>query len=185
MPPLRNGARSLRRARVQNVNAVAYCAQAVAVEAQAMADGGAGKAARKDSPAPFPIEDVRAYVDRNAEQLRKAGHPESADSLAALHIDGVVSRSGTDGAEAECDRREAGRQVACGGQRRMDVRGAALARFTTETLSREDERGSTVHARKHGYGPEVAGFRWAPAIELCFIWERLSSNLLAQVALLF
>jgi hypothetical protein len=75
------------RARTRNVNAVAYCAQAVAAEAQAMADSGSGNAARKETPAPFPIEDVRAYVERNVEVLRKAGHPESAESLAALNIE--------------------------------------------------------------------------------------------------
>jgi hypothetical protein len=74
------------RARTQNVNAVAYCAQAVAAEAQALADGGVSSTTRKETPAPFPIEDVRAYVDRNVEVLRKAGHPDSAQSLAALNI---------------------------------------------------------------------------------------------------
>ncbi len=75
------------RARTQNVNAVAYCAQAVAAEAQALADSGSGNTARKETPAPFPIEDVRAYVERNAEVLRKAGHPESAESLTALNLE--------------------------------------------------------------------------------------------------
>jgi hypothetical protein len=75
------------RARTQNVNAVAYCAQAVAAEAQALADSGSVKAARKETPAPFPIEEVRAYVDRNVEVLRQAGHPESAQSLASLPIE--------------------------------------------------------------------------------------------------
>lgn len=75
------------RARTQNVNAIAYCAQAVAAEVQALADSGSGKAARPETPAPFPLADVRAFVERNAEALRKAGHPESAESLAALNIE--------------------------------------------------------------------------------------------------
>src|SRR5580658_9936747 len=80
------------KARTQNVNAVAYCAQAVAAEAQALADGGGASSlnkgvARKETSAPFPIEDVRAFVDRNVEVLRQAGHPDSAQSLAALKIE--------------------------------------------------------------------------------------------------
>src|SRR4051812_5799822 len=42
------------RARTHAVNSVAYCAQAVVTEAQAMANGGA--APRKEAAPPFPME---------------------------------------------------------------------------------------------------------------------------------
>lgn len=76
------------RARIQMVNSIAYCTQAVATEAQAMAEGVPANAhQRKEASAPFPIEDVRAHVARNAEALRKAGHADLADSLGALNLD--------------------------------------------------------------------------------------------------
>jgi len=74
------------RARSQRVNSVAWCAQAVAIEAQAMA-GGAAAPPRKESAAPFPIDDLRAHIGRCAEALRRAGHADLADPLAALNID--------------------------------------------------------------------------------------------------
>src|SRR5579885_3472000 len=52
------------RARIQMVNSLAYCAQAIAAQAQAMAN--AAPAPRKEAKAPFPIEEVRAFVSRNA-----------------------------------------------------------------------------------------------------------------------
>jgi len=73
------------RARMQKVNSVAYCAQAIAEQAQAMAN--AAPVSRKDAKAPFAVEDVRAFVARNAEALRNAGQGELADSLAALDLD--------------------------------------------------------------------------------------------------
>jgi len=74
------------RARIQMVNSVAYCAQGVAAEAQAMAEG-APVRPEKDAKAPFPIEEVRAHVARNAEAIRKAGHADLAETLAALNLD--------------------------------------------------------------------------------------------------
>jgi len=77
------------RARFQMVNSVAYCAQAVAVEAQAMADGTPSK--RTEAAPPFSLEDVRAYVQRNADAIRKSGFPELADSLAGLDLDALYT----------------------------------------------------------------------------------------------
>src|SRR5690348_7138251 len=54
------------RARFQKVNSVAYCAQAVAEEAQSLASGAPRK---REAPPPFSIEDVRAYLQRNADAL--------------------------------------------------------------------------------------------------------------------
>src|ERR1700678_4470801 len=55
--------------RGQNVNSVAYCAQAVMVEAQAMA--GVAPAHGKESSAPFSLEALEAYLAANAEQIRR------------------------------------------------------------------------------------------------------------------
>jgi len=70
------------RARIHMVNSVAYCAQAVAAEAQAMADGVAGR--RKETPAPFPDDDISTYLQRNAATLRDSGQEELASAVAAL-----------------------------------------------------------------------------------------------------
>lgn len=56
--------------RGQNVNSVAYCAQAVMVEAQAMA-GVAPARGHKEASAPFSLEALEAYLASNAEQIRK------------------------------------------------------------------------------------------------------------------
>jgi hypothetical protein len=75
------------RARSQMVNSVAYCAQAIAAEAQAIAN--ASPAPRKESKAPFPLEDVCSFVARNAQALREAGQDDSAASLQALDLDAL------------------------------------------------------------------------------------------------
>ena len=72
------------RARIQAVNSVAYCAQAIAAEAQALANG--APAARKEAKAPFAEEDVRGFLTRNAEALRKAGHADLAASLESMDV---------------------------------------------------------------------------------------------------
>jgi hypothetical protein len=56
--------------RGQNVNSVAYCTQAVMIEAQAMA-GVAPLRAAKESVAPFTLEALEAYLTANAEQIRR------------------------------------------------------------------------------------------------------------------
>jgi len=77
------------RARLHMVNSLAYCAQAIAAEVQAMVDGGPAKPA--GAAAPFALEDVRAYVARNATALRKAGLEELAASLEALPLETLYS----------------------------------------------------------------------------------------------
>jgi len=73
------------RARTQKVNSLAFCAQAVAVEAQAMVEN--APRPRKVAPPPFSVEDVRAFLDRNSAALRKAGLGDSASSIEALDVD--------------------------------------------------------------------------------------------------
>lgn len=72
------------RARLQLVNSLAYCAQAVSEEAQAIANG--TPAVAKDAKAPFSLDDVREYVARNAAKLRKAGREDVAQSLEGLDL---------------------------------------------------------------------------------------------------
>jgi len=72
-----------KRSRVQMVNSIAYCTQAVMTEAQRMADAGRQQPRKPDS-APFPEEDLRRYVEANAAAVRATGVVEYvavADSL--------------------------------------------------------------------------------------------------------
>jgi len=76
-------------ARIHMVNSLAYCAQAITAEAQAMIN--AAPATKKEASAPFPLEDVRAFLARNAEALRKAGQEETAASLESLDLDALYA----------------------------------------------------------------------------------------------
>ena len=69
------------------VNSLAYCAQAIAAEVQAMVDGGPRKAA--SAAPPFSLEDVRAYLAGNAAALHKAGLEELALALEAVPVDAL------------------------------------------------------------------------------------------------
>ena len=60
-----------KKSRVQMVNSVAYCAQAVMAEAQAMAGAAPPTASRKEPAAPFRLEELRDYLRRNAVEIRK------------------------------------------------------------------------------------------------------------------
>ena len=75
-------------ARIHMVNSLAYCAQAVTAEAQAMVNAGS-PATKKEAAAPFPIDDVKAFVTRNATTVRKAGHEEIALSLESLDVEAL------------------------------------------------------------------------------------------------
>ena len=70
------------RARLHQVNSLAYCTQAVAAEAQAMADGKPSR--REQAEASMPQADVSAYLQRNAEQLRAAGFADLAAAVRDL-----------------------------------------------------------------------------------------------------
>jgi hypothetical protein len=54
------------------------------VEAQAMAEG--SPVARKEAKAPFEVEDVTAFIGRNAGLLTKAGYVDIAASLESLDV---------------------------------------------------------------------------------------------------
>jgi hypothetical protein len=71
-----------RKVKTQMVNSLAFCAQAVLTEAQIMA-GAAPARVRKESAPPFPLEELRAYLERNAESL-PAGFEDTAVALRKL-----------------------------------------------------------------------------------------------------
>jgi hypothetical protein len=75
------------KARTQKVNSLAFCAQAIAIEAQAIAEN--TPRPRRQSAPPFASEEVRAFLIRNSESLRAAGHADLADSLNGIDIDGL------------------------------------------------------------------------------------------------
>jgi len=80
-------------ARIHMVNSLAYCAQAIAAETQAMVNAAPAshKDTTKETSAPFPLNDVRAFLARNAEALRKAGQEETAASLEALDVEALYA----------------------------------------------------------------------------------------------
>jgi len=71
-----------KRSRIQMVNSVAYCTQAVMTEAQAMAGVAQTGRARREAPAPFSIEELETYLRNNAAEIRKqSGYDEIAASV--------------------------------------------------------------------------------------------------------
>ena len=77
------------RARIHVVNSLAYCTQAVAAEAQAMANGATNT--RKEAKAPFAVDDVKNFLARNAATLKTSGHEDLATSLEALDLAALYS----------------------------------------------------------------------------------------------
>jgi hypothetical protein len=77
------------RARLQMVNSLAYCAQAIAVETQAMANGVPSKSAA--ASAPFSLEDLRAHAARSSALLKKGGLEDLAASLDALDLEALYA----------------------------------------------------------------------------------------------
>ena len=77
------------RARIHMVNSIAYCTQAIAQEAQAMANN--APVAKKDAAPPFSLEDVRGFLSHNASLLRKAGHEDLSTSLEALDAEALFN----------------------------------------------------------------------------------------------
>jgi len=77
-----------KKSRIQMVNSIAYCTQAVMSETQRMADGGTGRAEKQES-APFPEDELKRYVENNAAAVRAAGpeYAEVAASLDGIHAD--------------------------------------------------------------------------------------------------
>jgi hypothetical protein len=74
--------------RVQMVNSVAYCAQAVLAEAQIMAGVAPPAGSRKEQAAPFPLEDLERYLRTNVAEIRnEAGYEEIAAAVERLAVE--------------------------------------------------------------------------------------------------
>jgi hypothetical protein len=71
-----------RKIKTQMVNSLAFCAQAVMTEAQVMA--GAAPSRVKETAPPFPVEDLRRYLENNSEALRRQSNQALHDIAAAL-----------------------------------------------------------------------------------------------------
>lgn len=71
-----------KKSRTQRVNSVAYCAQAISEEAKIMS--GAATARRPPPEAPFSDDELKAYLCKNATDLRTAGLDEIAATLDRL-----------------------------------------------------------------------------------------------------
>jgi hypothetical protein len=78
-----------KRSRLQMVNSIAYCTQAIASEAQRMADAGRPRTEKPES-APFPEEDLRRYIETNAASVRATGVAEFA--AVADSLDQIAAR---------------------------------------------------------------------------------------------
>jgi BMFP domain-containing protein YqiC len=59
-----------KRTRTQMVNSLAFCAQAVLVETQRLADAGTAPSEVPPAAAPFPEADIKKYLDENAVAIR-------------------------------------------------------------------------------------------------------------------
>jgi len=70
-----------RKVKTQMVNSLAFCAQAVMMEAQIMA--GAAPPPREETPPPFALEDLRSYLAANAAAI-PAEYSEIAESVRTL-----------------------------------------------------------------------------------------------------
>lgn len=78
-----------RKRKTQAVNSLAYCAQAVLSQAQKIAAGTPAASAKEYTP-PFPLEEVRAWLDGGARMLGELDHPgyrEIADTLYRMAAD--------------------------------------------------------------------------------------------------
>lgn len=89
-----------RRVKTQNVNSLAFCAQAVLTQAQRTAEN-AGPVEEKQAAAPFPEEDVRGYLRANAAQLRQRPEAAFAETAAALEVMAEGSVADLEGLEQQ------------------------------------------------------------------------------------
>ena len=73
------------KSRIQMVNSVAYCSQAVLAEAQVMAGVAQPSRSRGEAAAPFSLGDLQAYLRANVAEIRKQpGFEEIAGSVERL-----------------------------------------------------------------------------------------------------
>jgi len=76
------------KSRIQMVNSVAYCSQAVLAEAQVMAGLAQTSRSQRPASAPFSLEELQGYLAANVAEIRKqAGFEEIAASVDRLATD--------------------------------------------------------------------------------------------------
>jgi hypothetical protein len=78
-----------KKSRIQMVNSIAYCTQAVMTEAQRMADTGQTKTSADPESSPFPPEALRNYIGEAAAAVRVAGVSEFYG--VAESLEGIVA----------------------------------------------------------------------------------------------
>lgn len=77
-----------KRNRVQSVNSVAYCAQAVLAEAQVLAGLAPRTGSRKEAPPPFSVEELESYLRSNSAEIRtRSGYEDIANAVERLAAD--------------------------------------------------------------------------------------------------
>ena len=86
-----------KKSRVQMVNSLAFCSQAVLVETQRLADATPERPPKPEAAAPFPDEELKRYILSNAAAVRQAGGgafariadalDEISNNLPALSVD--------------------------------------------------------------------------------------------------
>lgn len=69
----------------ETINSLAYCTRSVANEAQRMA--AVKRMGASDTVSSFSCDEIRAFIKRNADVLRKAGNADLADALHDIDID--------------------------------------------------------------------------------------------------
>lgn len=73
-----------RKSRTQQVNSLAFCAQAVLAEAERLANAGREQPPAEAAPAPFEAAELAGYLEGNAARLESAGFAELAAALRVL-----------------------------------------------------------------------------------------------------
>lgn len=73
-----------KKSRTQMVNSVAFCAQAVAQEAQQMAGTAVASSRTSEAAPPFSVDELRSYLEKNAADVRAAGFEDVAARLDRL-----------------------------------------------------------------------------------------------------
>jgi hypothetical protein len=86
-----------KKSRTQAVNSLAYCAQAIAAAAEEIAKGGPSLATGAAcSNAPFPLEDLQAYFEKNISDLDKLGEGEGGGGSGYQDIAAGLRRLATE-----------------------------------------------------------------------------------------
>ena len=159
-----------RKVKTQMVNSLAFCAQAVLIEAQIPAAGSGSHAQpkpRRETAPPFALDDLRAYLENNAASLP----PEYTETAASLRkLAAEVERHYTD-LEALEQRLTVleDKMIAAARLRQSEdelLESRRRARPATTPLPRQDDRRATRDAGKAIPRAQPAGARQTTAPQL-------------------